>query len=390
MRILWIGTKSPWPPIDGGRLASSLTVEALVAEGAELLVVAPAGSSSTGTPAGLRWVPVETEPTAWLRAAARAWGSGGSATLERHRLPAVSRAVARLIMDFRPQVVHVEQLHALAQAAPAAAQGIPVVLRAQNVESDLWHGAAGLCGGLRARWLAAEARRLAVAEGNAVGQVAAAVALTDEDAARLRALAGGRADHVEVVPVPHPSELPAASPVEGSPAVVLVGSGGWLPNRAGAEWFLDQVWPRVVAGNAGARLHVFGESSRVPPTQGFLRPAPHDSREAFPAGAILVVPLAVASGVRMKILEAWARGLAVVATPAAAAGLGAAAGRELLVASDPQDFAAAVLQLGAEPERGRKLAAAGRQLLRTRHDPARIARRLLAIYEASSSRLMNS
>jgi polysaccharide biosynthesis protein PslH len=389
MRILWIGTKSPWPPIDGGRLASALTLAALAAEGAELLVVAPAGSAAQGAAAGLRWVPVSTGPTPWLRAAARAWGTGGSTTLERHRLPAVSREVARQIADFRPQVVHVEQLHALAQAAPAAALGLPVVLRAQNVESDLWHGAAGLCGGLRARWLAAEARRLAVAEGNAVAQVAAAVALTDEDAARLRTLAVDPADQVEVVPVPHPSELPAAPPVEGSPAVVLVGSGGWLPNRAGAEWFLDQVWPRVVAGNAAARLHVFGEGSRVP-AQALLRPPPNDSRESFPAGAILVVPLAVASGVRMKILEAWARGLAVVATPAAAAGLGAVAGRELLVAGDPEDFASAVLQLGAEPERGRELAAAGRRLLRTRHDPARIARRLLAIYEASSSRLMNS
>lgn len=389
MRILWIGTKSPWPPIDGGRLASSLTLAALAAEGAELLVVAPAGSASADVPAGLRWVPVSTGPTPWLPAAARAWGSGGSATLERHRLPAVAREVARHIADFQPQVIHVEQLHALAQAAPAGAQGLPFVLRAQNVESDLWRGAAGLCGGLRARWLAAEARRLAVAEGNAVRQVAAMVALTDEDAARLQALAGSPEYPVEVVPVPHPSELPAAPPVEGSPAVVLVGSGGWLPNRAGADWFLDRVWPRVVAGNAAARLHIFGEGSRVP-SQSFLRPAPSDSREAFPAGAILVVPLAVASGVRMKILEAWARGLAVVATPAAAAGLGAVAGRELLVASDPEDFAAAVLQLATAPERARELAAAGRQLLRTRHDPAGIARRLLTIYEASSSRLMNS
>ncbi|MDX1999943.1 MAG: glycosyltransferase [Thermoanaerobaculia bacterium] len=389
MRILWIGTKSPWPPIDGGRLASSLTLAALAAEGAELLVVAPASTGSEGVPAGLGWVPVDTRPTPWLRAAARAWGNGGSATLERHRLPAVAREVARQITDFRPQVVHVEQLHALAQAAPAAARGWPVVLRAQNVESDLWRGAAGLCGGLRARWLAAEAQRLAVAEGRAVQQVTTTVALTDEDAARLRALAGPASARVETVPVPHPSELPAASAVAGSPAVVLVGSGGWMPNRAGAEWFFDRVWPRVVAGNAAARLHVFGESSRVP-VQATLRPPPADSREAFPAGAILVVPLAVASGVRMKILEAWARGLAVVATPAAAAGLGAVAGRELLVASDPEEFAAAVLLLGAEPERGRELVAAGRQLLRMRHEPARIARRLLAIYEASSSRLMNS
>ncbi len=81
---------------------------------------------------------------------------------------------------------------------------------------------------------------------------------------------------------------------------------------------------------------------------------------------------------RIKILEAWARGVPVVATPAALAGLEVEQGREALVAREPRDFAAAIRRLGQEPELAASLVAAGRQALKKRHDPPEIARRLLA------------
>ena len=108
--------------------------------------------------------------------------------------------------------------------------------------------------------------------------------------------------------------------------------------------------------------------------------APADSREAFPPGAILAVPLRIASGVRVKILESWARGVPVVATPEAAAGLDASDGEELLIAPDPHGFATAIRRLHADASLARALVDAGRILLSARHDPARIAERLAQIY----------
>jgi hypothetical protein len=135
------------------------------------------------------------------------------------------------------------------------------------------------------------------------------------DGAR-RASAGqlsGAPDRVHHVPAPFPSRLPPAErPLPGSPAVVLFGSEAWRPNREGTRWFVDQVWPRVRAALPRAELHVLGLSVRAGAGV-CARPAPADSREAFAAGAVLVVPLRVAAGVRMKILVAW-RGRAV-ATP---------------------------------------------------------------------------
>jgi hypothetical protein len=302
-------------------------------------------------------------------------------SIPRHRVGAVRREVETLLAAATFDVIHAEQLQALPQADPGRARGVPVVVRAQNVESDLWRSAAGMSRGPRRWWVAREATRLARWEGAAVRRAAATLALTGHDAQRLRELAGGEG-RVEVVPAPF-AELPRAGSavpgVPGRPAVVLMGSGGWLPNEDAVRWFVSTVWPRVASRLPEAVLHLFGGPSvsgeRIAP-----HPPPRDSSEAFAPGSVQVVPLRIASGVRMKVLEAWARGIAVVGTREGLSGLVEAQGDGALIADDAEQFAAAFARLVDEPGLAEALCAAGRRMLRERHDPAAIAARMTAIY----------
>ena len=82
----------------------------------------------------------------------------------------------------------------------------------------------------------------------------------------------------------------------------------------------------------------------------------------------------------MKGREAWARGVPVVASPEAAASLAAEDGRQLLVAEDPAALARALSRLADDPALATSLVAGGRSLLAERHDPARVAQRLLELY----------
>jgi hypothetical protein len=378
VRILWVGTKPPWPPNDGGRLVAANTIEALAAAGHDVTVVAPSlGETAAALPdrVTLQAVParVRSLPAAVVQAAF----AGVPVSIARHSRPAVRHEVARLLASSSFDVVHAEQAQALPQCEPAQGSGFPLVFRAQNVESDLWAASAGTrLGSLVVRW---EAARFARWEGVAVRRVSGVVALTEEDALRLQVFSGRS---VQAIPAPVPSLLPAGeAPLVGNPALVIMGSSRWLPNRRGAEWFVEEAWPRVLRVLPNARLHVFGFETHDLSAEGLERHRPPvASREAFPPGAVLVVPLEIASGVRMKILEAWARGVPVVATPAAAAGLAAEPGRELLVARSADDFVAALRRLHDEPNLGPALSAAGRELLRRRHDPAAVAAALCAIY----------
>lgn len=298
----------------------------------------------------------------------------------RHLHPALRARVAAALDTAPFDVVVAEQLHALPQCEPARARGLPVVLRAENVESDLLRArrAANPVAGLLLR---REARRLAAWEGAAVRAATATLALTEPDAIRLRSL-GGAAARVAYVPAPFAADGLAPGPaLPGDPAVVVFGSGGWFPNHEAADWFVHTAWPAVRARLPRAVLHLIGPGDGCP--QGVVRHAPPaDSTTAFPAGAILAVPLRTASGVRMKILEAWARGVPVVATPAAASGLGAEHGRELLLATTPDDFAAAIATAG---DRREDLVAAGRACVTTRHRPDAVAARLVAELRAAAA-----
>ena len=386
MRVLWVVTKPPWPARDGGRLIVANTLRALAAAGHDCLLVSPfdpAGDDRLALAAALRDV---CEPHL-VPAVPRRLGPGLALdrvrgvpiTVARHALAEVTAEVSRIVRHARPAVVHAEQLQALAQCVPARRLGLPVVLRSQNVESDLWAALGTVRPLVRAfaRW---ESACLAHHEARALREVAATVALTERDADRLRALSG-RPDTIHRVAAPFPDRLASATAtLAGDPPVVVI-AGGWLPNRDGAAWFHRSVWREVRAQCPGARLHLFGAVRGVDSSWDVaVHAAPVDSRQAFPPHAIVVVPLRIASGVRVKILEAWARGLPVVATREAAAGLDAADGRQLLIANDAAGFGSAIRRLHADPALARACVEAGRALLRARHDPARIATQLAAIY----------
>jgi glycosyltransferase involved in cell wall biosynthesis len=111
------------------------------------------------------------------------------------------------------------------------------------------------------------------------------------------------------------------------PVVLLSGNLGYAPTVRAARWFADRVWPGVRAKVPGATWILAG-----------ARPAPDVKRLAARPGveihgdvddlapflaqaAVGIAPMASGSGVPIKILEAMAAGVPVVADPWSAAGL---------------------------------------------------------------------
>jgi hypothetical protein len=386
LRLLWIATKSPSPPVDGGRLLLCETLAALAAAGAKITLVAPVAAreraaASEALSAWCRPELVEAAPRSKAAAALRSLATGRAWSVVRHDSRALRGAVAREIARRRPDLVVAEQLQAFAPGAPAARAGIPRLLRAQNVESDLWRQlAARMRGGGRAL-VAREARRLARAERKALVEAAATVALSSEDALAFAALAGGDAPRIEVLPPPFPGELPSGTArLDGGPALALFGSAGWEPNRRAERRFLAETWPKLRRELPAARLHRFGEPGDAKGADGVVaHRSPAESRDAFDPRALLVLPLDLASGVRMRILEAWARGTPVAASAAAASGLRFRPGEELLLATSEEEWTREIRDYATTPGLAAQLVAAGRARLALDHDPARFAARFLEL-----------
>ena len=227
---------------------------------------------------------------------------------------------------------------------------------------------------------------MAAFEAEALERAACTIALTRHDGIILGGALGMTARRIRIIPPPFPSTLEQAGrSLEGDPAIVLI-AGGWLPNVDSTNWFFNSIWKDLQGSLPSARVHVFGESTprALPGVISHFSPA--DSGEIFGSGAILVVPLRVASGVRMKILEAWSRRVPVVATPEAARGLRGSDGKEFLLANDSQEFTAAIQTLCRDRDLRNAIVENGQEALKSHYRPATVASLLEKTYLEAMAR----
>ena len=179
------------------------------------------------------------------------------------------------------------------------------------------------------------------------------------------------------VVIPNAADVEHLQPRRNDPApdgrtVLFFGLLATVPNVDGVRYFLREIWPLITAARPDARFVVIGADpapailAHAGPGVTILGPV-DDLRPHLSAAAVVVVPLRLGSGTRLKILEAWAMARPVVSTSLGAEGLGAVPGRHLLIADDPREFASSVLRVLGGPGFAGELGRAGRALVTERY-----------------------
>lgn len=199
-----------------------------------------------------------------------------------------------------------------------------------------------------------DAARVAGVEGRVVGRAIHISACSQDDVDDLERLRTGAAAKSTVIPngvdVARYGPVRTATPKRG--CITLTGSMDWRPTQQGLLWFVDEVLPRLpeTAGGTPVEVRVAGRMTpalvdrlRAHPRL-VLAPNPPDMRDELSRAHVIAVPVLASSGSRLRLLEAWAAGRPVVTTPSGAAGLPHADGVDLLLATQPERFAAACVR----------------------------------------------
>jgi GT2 family glycosyltransferase/glycosyltransferase involved in cell wall biosynthesis len=168
--------------------------------------------------------------------------------------------------------------------------------------------------------------------------------------------------------------------------LLFLGSWRHDPNRVAVDWFMRNVMPLIVAKEPDVKLTIVGSDPPAPHLYadhaahmemlGFVE----DVREPLAYYALFVCPILSGSGVRVKLLEAYAAGIPVVSTRVGAEGLGVKDGEFCALADDPAEFAAHVLALLRDPEKAAAMAERARTEVETNWDMAVITGRLVESY----------
>jgi O-antigen biosynthesis protein len=172
-----------------------------------------------------------------------------------------------------------------------------------------------------------------------------------------------------------------------SPGTMLfLGSFRHLPNREALNWFVRDVLPRILAQMPEARLVVVGSDPpprHALPNQGHaveLRGFVEDVREPLAECAVFVCPILSGSGMRVKLLEAFAAGVPVVSTYIGAEGLAEVDGEYCALADDPQGFADRAVSLLRDREAASAMAARARDVVVRTRDMRVITTRLVEAF----------
>ncbi|MBS1854099.1 MAG: glycosyltransferase [Acidobacteria bacterium] len=174
----------------------------------------------------------------------------------------------------------------------------------------------------------------------------------------------------------------------GREPLTMLFLGSWRhdPNRIAVDWFVRNVMPRILIAEPEARLVIAG--SDPPPEHTYADYAGHldmlgfveDVRDPLSRYAVFVCPILSGSGVRVKLLEAFAAGIPVVSTYVGAEGLAAKDGEFCALADDPAEFAARTLALLRDPEAAAAMAERARAEVVANWDMAAITRKLVEGY----------
>jgi glycosyltransferase involved in cell wall biosynthesis len=261
---------------------------------------------------------------------------------------------------------------------------LPIICDAHNVEFEIIRRHAETLGVSPMRVLAEiEWRMLRRYERTQYPGCRLIYSVSEVDAQSIRRLTGGGVA-VAVVPISVDVEGVAELIPTGGRELLFIGGLHWPPNADAVAYFIEEILPLIRDRAPDVHLTVVGRTDenvhnrlQAGPGVTFAGHVP-DIEPFFRDSRAMVVPLRAGSGMRVKILDALARGMPTVTTSVGCEGIDAVSGVHLLIADTPAAFAEQVVRLLTDDDLARSLSRRSRALAQDKYDEAVVGRQTLA------------
>ncbi|QKG80570.1 glycosyltransferase family 4 protein [Tenuifilum thalassicum] len=398
MNILVISHKPPYPPVDGGTLATLNMCIGLAKAGNRVTVLT---LSSQKHPSSLDIIPdhiqnlinfeivhttIKTNIPGYIR---NFLFSKRPYNIERYISLSFKRLLIKNLKNQDYQVVQIEglYLYPYLKTIRRHFKGL-ISIRTHNVEHQIWDKIEKNENSKpRQLYFKFLAKRLARIEHKLSKMVDALVSITEPD--RQWFINNGFTKPSITIPVGYFTDdiTSDADPVD-FPSICYIGALDWLPNIEGLKWFLDWVWPIIQAEIPGIEFHIAGRNApedfaeRLMIERNIIFHGQVASASAFLSRCpIMIVPLLSGSGLRIKIIEGMHLNRTIIATSIAVKGIDVKHKEHLLIADKPEEFAHAVCSVINDPSFGKQLGKNALEYAKSNFDAVKLAHELTNFYE---------
>ena len=356
MKILQLTNKIPYPPKDGGAIATLNISMGLHSLGHEITLL---GMNTTKHYTDMEDLPqalrssidirdVKVDTNISLRAAFKnLCFSRLPYNAERFFNKDFARALVNLLNEKSFDVVQLEGLYMSWYIGIIRKHSKAIIaLRAHNIEHEIWHRAAmherSFFKKIYFRILARRIKRFKLSILNTYDLL---LPITKRDASQYFEL--GNTRPAFVVPAGYDvAKLHSGSGEVNFPSIFFIGTLDWFPNQEGVVWFLEKVWDKLHSIHPGLGFHVAGRNAPIwleellRSKTGVVYHGEIDDAHAYIVkNAIMIAPLFSGSGMRVKIIEGMALGKTIVTTTIGAEGIPVSDGINIIIEDEPDHFA---------------------------------------------------
>ncbi len=385
MKILQLCNKPPVPAIDGGTIAMNNLTKGLSSTGALVHVMAittpkhPEVEELISEEYRENHQPIfcfeDTLPT--FAGAVSSLFSTQSYHLTRFFSEKFEEQLLEKIEKWQPDVILFESLfmsmylHSVKSATSAL-----LVYRAHNIEHVLWQKRLNEEKNLFKRWLLRPLNaRLRKAEKTFVQEVDAVVPISKIDEIAIQKWHPRNDLLMKTVPFGYDfSELNRKTvPTDREKTLIYIGALDWQPNIEGLLWFLKKCWPQIYTDFPDWRFKIAGRNA-YPEVQDIQQEGVEylgeieDAFDYYHQGGILVVPLFSGSGMRVKIIEAMASEIPIIATSQGVEGIACTPEKHFELAENESQFYQAAKTLIENPTYRKQLASKALDLVHQNYD----------------------
>jgi glycosyltransferase involved in cell wall biosynthesis len=407
MRILFLTQILPFPPDSGPKVKTWNVLRYLVDKGHEVTLISFVRKTEERFIPDVKKlhldfykVPIQRnrfrDIVFWFKSNL----SGRPFLVERDNLPVMRKIVGKLLLENDYDIFHADQL-TMTQFAPLGqftnhrGQKLIRVFDAHNATYSILERMRENSAWFLKPALQIEARRVRQYEHKIVEDFDYTLAVTEQDRQLLMNSKPGENgkerlnDRIFVIPIAVDTQ--AQQPVESnltSANILTLGTLRYPPNADGIRWFIKEVFPIIREQNPSADLTVIGMN----PPSDFIEIARKSNGSIQVTGyiekldpflqkaALMVVPVRAGSGMRVRILEAFARGIPVVTTSIGIEGIDARFEEDVLIADRPDEFAVQVGRLLNDKDLRLRLARNGRKLVVSLYDWQVVLKKIDEIY----------